>query len=294
MKTYIVSLLFVLSIQLVNSQNYFSDSTSWTDNWINSYSQELEVTGQSQYFIVGDTLIADKLYKKLFMYTTYHGIEPVGAIREIDKKVFYIGNNAIKEALLYDFSVVLGDTIKLHTSPGDDFANPIVTGIDSITTDNGERRKRIRVSYSTYWIEGIGDQYGFLSPVSAIVTNGTYSRLVCFKQKGIVVFSNPKFCYGDCCSFGPKDSYDNLNKVEHPIFQIVSNNSEKRLEIELNEISQESIFIKLIDSSGRLVTNRCVRYLGKINFDISSLKNGFYIVVICSKQKVLTHKIVIR
>lgn len=145
----------------------------------------------------GDTLVDNKLYKK--MYWTRDTMDQVWTLdsrlirEDTTKKVWlripsFVG---AEEILLYDFNLVIGDTFAINDD--DVICNIPVINVDSIVLANGEMRKRITFSYElfgglpdeTFWIEGIGSQFGLLTHIAAYCQNTDYGQwLRCYFEDG--------------------------------------------------------------------------------------------------------------
>jgi hypothetical protein len=172
-----------------------------------------------RYALHGDTVINDLAYGRLCLETgdlIDPLIEPVGAIREEDRRIYYIGQGFLgsdfsEEVLLYDFTAEVGDTID-HTETRS--FRSIVLETDSIQID-GEYRKMYTVDNGWYYhnpdliVEGIGSiKNGLLGHVSDIPTCGTHFwEHVCFSEKGEVRYRNP--VYSDCYA-GTVKSYKSI------------------------------------------------------------------------------------
>ena len=111
-----------------------------------------------------DTTINSNIYKVILDYRG-DSIESnckasiLGYMRETsDKKVYWhvgLFGNVASDILLYDFNAKINDTID----------NWIVTKIDTVKILNIKRKRIILKNcepYTKYWIDGIGDMYGFI------------------------------------------------------------------------------------------------------------------------------------
>ncbi len=129
----------------------------------------------------GDTLINNVAYHKLYSYgITYFYDDPwqfeivdsmeideySGAIRENDQKqVLLVGRGAMQESVLFDYNLILGDTIETVASGGGGISGiGIVNQIDSVLVC-GTWRNRYRFDLPlapAYFIEGVGSSAGIL------------------------------------------------------------------------------------------------------------------------------------
>jgi hypothetical protein len=193
------TLLFFLILWIgsgVKAQKYFpfpAGNVNWNVYLLSTCEQDKPPdTFLLRYTIHGDTTIKGIVYKKLCLEhgdTSHPVIEPVGGIRELDKKIYYTGKNYLgmfsgNEYLLYDFNKQIGDTVIR-----DEFGNliTVILEIDSIKIGQ-EYRKRYKVDNQwlyhnpDYIIEGIGNILdGLLGHITFIPTCGIhYWEQMCF------------------------------------------------------------------------------------------------------------------
>jgi hypothetical protein len=216
MKKHLLTLsLFILTQIFVKGQAYiyhpFPDSNAiWSDDW-NETPQTHQRLG-----IMGDTIILGTTYKKIYTlfdttftspFSTYYA-----AIREQDKRIYTIIDNS-NEQLLYDFNLLVGDTITYNYSltPEIDSFSRVVTKIDSIILMDGTYRKRyyLDANWNCYLndtiVEGIGSisWKGLFNPLNSdICTCGDSYNFSCFKQNDTVLYMNNTFCNYCFCGLG--------------------------------------------------------------------------------------------
>jgi hypothetical protein len=150
--------------------------------------------------IQGDTLVSDTTYLKIhrveFSTGAYLGLFPIGIREDSLGKVYSRKYGSSVEELLYDFSLELNDTVRL--AGGAQFE---VYNVDSVTINNGERRKRIHLKAGNYgfgptWVEGIGDVYGGLFGIENFLIFDVSTSLLCFYDNGELLFPKaPKTCF---------------------------------------------------------------------------------------------------
>jgi len=131
----------------------------------------------------------------------------MGYLRETaDQKVYWyvkLFTNPPSEILIYDFNPLINDTID----------NWIVTGIDTVSVMNNDR-KRITLTNcehgQKYWIDGIGNMADLLSypsrticdyntGISMMTVGGSGYRLNCVKQGDEIIYKDPEV--QDCWTF---------------------------------------------------------------------------------------------
>lgn len=153
------------------------------------------------YQVLGDTLINAVSYKK--MYSSDEEFQTnwnlYSFVREdANKKVWMRGSTNEDEYLLYDFSIIEGDSILVG------YYEPVYLFVDSVTsvTVNETLRQKYwmsckaRPDYRETWIEGIGSNKGIIWSGSAFITGGWY-WLLCVSENGELIYMNPNFssCY---------------------------------------------------------------------------------------------------
>lgn len=144
-----------------------------------------------------DTTIQSKTYKKVF----YQGCrqtdrEYVGAIREEDKRVYYLAakDESKMEMLLYDFNMKVGDCISYYS--GD--VNLKLARIDKVQIEGETRRRYYFYDMDFYpdeiypydsWIEGIGSEQELMRPFRPIPTcMGCHLRVQCVHQGDKILY----------------------------------------------------------------------------------------------------------
>jgi hypothetical protein len=188
------------------------------------------------------------------------------------KKVFYKEGDT-DEILLYDFSLEINDVFQV-----DGFCTQIVDAVDSVILNNGEVRKRWKLSVldlpgwgEEYWIEGIGSDYGVISRLLFCFFDYT-DRFLCF-------YSNSDLLYPDSpssCFITP------LKEIEQGNIKIYPNPIQDVLFIE----DHESIFDEYIiyDATGKIILNGTLRN-GQIH--LREIKRGFYFLLLKNKEGAL-------
>lgn len=214
----IIVVTFNLSLLLLTNNvfaqgDYFVDEMVWRMYSSCRYmDNHCKKTTYYNYYIKGDTIINNRIYKKLYtkgfgdyswwnpqpppqfcVGTFYYNdsIAPIGFIRDSAKLVFYLEPFAVTpEELIYDFNLQVGDSLPVSfvSTPG-----VIVQSIDSLLISNSYRKRYylhfLSSSVSQYMIEGLGHERGLLEPVAADL-ECNYS-LVCFGVNDSSYFPSP-------------------------------------------------------------------------------------------------------
>jgi len=293
----IICLLF-LAVCPIYSQTYTpfptQDSTVWRVNFYNC-DGPYACTGYEEFdFILGDTVLNDKLYSRLYrstngLYWDSQFTLPIGFIREEDKKIHYIGydyaNDSTSEVLLYDFNLSVGDTMYWDgnvLSPNDNVPYGIVNQIDSVQMNTGEYRRRFRFSsmapLEINIIEGIGSNFGLLRP-NYFPFESVY-ELLCLAEPSTLVYDNEydsrDYADADACLYNPVSTdtpfVSDLKIFPNPTHEVLyfsENISETLLEI------YTPIGTKIFEIQN---------FTGR-EIDINHLASGMYFIVLGDAQK---------
>ena len=156
----------------------------------------------------GYTTIGENEYMNVYQKdtSTTNEYELIGYMREEDNgKVYFYDND--KEYLLYDFGMEVGDSIKIYWQQCYECETYI--RLDSITEEEigGAMRKCYHTSSNEFgfwgapvvWVEGIGSLDGLFYPESMTAPGGYITTLLCYKEKGELVYMNEEF---DDCIIG--------------------------------------------------------------------------------------------
>lgn len=157
-----------------------------------------------------DVVIGGTTYHKLYQSfndAVLDESEYIGGLREDAGKVYYIGASSSSEKLIYDFNVVVGDTItNAFTGSKDAVVHSIETVIIS-----GVSHKRINFTMATStavwpggaWIDGIGNSSlgGLLGSPTMQPTCDCATNTVCLTLGGTTEeYKNPSYASIDCQS----------------------------------------------------------------------------------------------
>ncbi|MBK8354347.1 MAG: T9SS type A sorting domain-containing protein [Saprospiraceae bacterium] len=196
--------------------------------------------------------------------------------REEDRKLFILPEDSIREILLCDFNLNLGDTFlnpRWGTYP---YSSSILTVIDIsyLITNDGVSRKIMQLSAEgpeflhTTWIEGIGDiSWLFLVPNYLGTISGGFI-FICHSIDGKVIYGDENSCYS-WIGTNDRKSLKSFKFYPNPTlgkFSFTTIESFKELKI-YNVWGQEVAY---------KITNQ--------EIDISHLKAGIYIVVITDQN----------
>lgn len=270
---------------------FLNEQMTWTYGAFDNFTAIPSLRSVSITTLQGDTLINGYVYKKVMIDGYYWG-----AIREEGKKWFVVNSwISNQELTLYDFSAKLGDTIYHYSDNQHDFQKSIVTNVDSITLENGERRLRLTNHYGV-WIEGIGDTHALLKPVLPLTLCklrcvgciGSMETLLCYKQQGVVLYSNLANAPNGCTyKVG-----QNLDEVDQSKELKCLLTRDGMLEYKLPDRTQVINNVKLISLSGFTVWEARAGFEdGGGRIPVSHLAHGIYMLRVKSTQGVVMQKV---
>jgi hypothetical protein len=248
--------------------------------WSEMYTSEKTMLLYERFTITGeDTLINNMSYKKLYIFyeKTFNKNTAtcIGGIREDEqKRVYYngIGLHSFKPtrtevhgAVLYDFSVSIGDTIKNGNLFYDDI---VIEDIDTILIGNTLRRKFYLNYHSMEWIEGIGNTKGLLFTSGSLPTGGAGGDLICFIKNDTVLYHNEY--YEDCFPtiVGIESKQTNFNIKVSP----TSNRNNIRFEWGNSKIETIEIF----NLKGSLIGTVSATGKNSVGYSSEKLLPGIY------------------
>jgi|TARA_R110002110_G_scaffold46388_12_gene140234 hypothetical protein len=254
-----------------------------------------------KYFTAGDTIVGANDYKVL---DGYHYISRTFLLREelLDRKVYMnivspSGNN---EYLLYDFSMIVGDSI--------DMKNPITPfpenagyyRLDSIIPRplaDGDDYRHFYLSpalsntisnTNAIWVEGAGSLSLINAPSGDPDINGAGS-LSCSFKNSIPFYRN-------------LDSIDSceplivlgLNEFSNQLYEVQVNTLVTDKYCHLTNV-QNARFIDVYDLHGRRLIDHSNNGKREISLDFSNLKSGVYIIVMNTNQfQKRTFKVIVK
>ncbi len=307
MKTFIFFLLFSVCCSNSIAQNYVPFPTSnavWYETWgeISSGNGSMQTLYN---FIDGDTIINNLLYHKIYTASGWYqspwafGFPPpfilpsvfnytgfyTGAIREDSSKhVFYwplFQNPPIHEYLLYDFNLIVGDTLSdsLYNIQ-EPFVFHTVYSIDSIF-DGFIYRKRYVLnspSYKTFLIEGIGSTRGLIQSINPFFEG--WASLLCFSEDTIPKYSDLNF---NLCSLTAIEENNNRKNS----FTLSPNPTTKILNLKSEQPILFPVELFVMDMQGRLKTQKIIYSNDDLSLNVKAFANGVYLLAIKNKESVL-------
>jgi len=267
------------------------------------------------YGIIGDTIINNRQYKK--MYTSTDSIfDPsskdltyFGGLRISQGEVSVLerGIPDFNENLVYNPSLEVGDTLYDGGIETATFGTILVKSIDSVTLEDGLRRKRwnfeaitsqgvydstrieVKRDSSFSWVEGIGNtKCPFKDPVRCAFRT-FFSKLICFEQDGQKIYTDIE--YPDCY-------FNTLVSVEEAIIEsqvkIYPNPTQAEFFLEVSSsLIKEKFCFQILDIAGQ------VRIAGEIKakkqrIPIAHLESGIFICKIYNGLTVYARLLVVK
>lgn len=165
----------------------------------------------------GDTMINNKTYQKIFRNDPYSQVPEDSlfyfrALREEDKKIYFVDIGTVEEFLFYDFTKSVGDSVTIFSPNGASSPFAITSRIDAIDTIqlvDGNYRKRYFFEYfDEYWIEGIGSTLEPFRPLD-LISDNTFT-LECFSNNDQLLYSSTS---SSCDGFVNVSIPKNKNKI---------------------------------------------------------------------------------
>lgn len=215
------------------------------------------------------------------------------SIGRVMRRVYYF--DGPQDVVIYDFSKIAGSIDSIVVTSQYQFKCVYaVDSTDSVFLDRNRKRMFVRYNindpakeYSDVWIEGIGSLYSFfLDPGTRYFTPTGEETLLCFFEKGQMVYHNPAF---DSCSFSLINSVEDIS---HQVkFEVSPNPATTSVTINVDETMLGST-ATITDVTGRkkAITNIEHRIS---NIETSGLPNGLYFVTVANKRQSATRKFVI-
>ena len=253
-----------------------------------------------RYYTNGDTIVDGNGYKIL---DGFHYISRTFLLREelVDRKVYLnivnpSGNN---EYLLYDFSMIVGDSIDMKNpiSPFPENAGyyrldsiiprPLIDGNDYRHFYFSPSPSNTISTTNAVWIEGAGSLSVINAPSGEPDINGA-GHLSCSFKNGNLFYSNLDSI--DSCE--PVIVLD-INEFNNPLSEVRVSKSNDSNICHLANIEQVK-FIDLYDLNGRRIKDITNKGKKELHMDFSRYKSGVYIILVTSKEfKKRTFRVII-
>jgi hypothetical protein len=290
----LLTILFnIILINVIGFSQHYEPFISESKQW--RYVQELYLTGDGAYYIVekgffsGDTILNDIKYSKYYKQQNQPDtdIERIAYFfREdtIEKKIYVYDFVFNKTALLYDFTLIKGDTFSIYLV-NDLYMKQAVLDVDTFFTVN-KKLKRIVFDDSTTWIEGFGCVTRTIIP--------SEGELICIKEDNSVLYINNK--YNNCDTIfqqGYNNGTKDVNLDNSYNFIIFPNPITNSSVIRIKTNKYEKLKVEIYNCLGLLVVRD--NFVENYNIGSINLTKGLYICKIINKKGIIgINKIIVK
>jgi len=286
-----------------NVYHPFPDSVIWRVdyNYNFVFQQPCHKNYYFQYYSKGDTLINSSVYRKIFInevqdtnicqgspsYLPVPGY--AGALKDdsIANKTFFVFPNSTTDSLLYDYNLMVGDTIKgIISQFYSYFFIGVVLSVDSVLI-SGKYQRRWNFSQDdmgnpTFIIEGIGTNSGLIEPLYPFDLEWTHRYLICVRDSLQTYFTSNHYSKVGC----------NLIYTGTPELNLLNNFS-----ILPNPFSNEAILktdqelknatVTIINTFGQQI-KQIKNITGKeIKIHRENLSDGIYFLQLMQENKII-------
>jgi hypothetical protein len=266
---------------------FASENKVWselTDSWPSWYT--------TFYKLQGDTIINSKVYK--IVYHSYDSLmtywsKTVFFIREDSNHKVYKFYNV--ERLIYDFSLLKGDSIDTGHTSGINHFYAYVDSVDSVLV-NGAYRKRIIFNswYNESWIEGIGSSMSPFDPFINNFAGDFYMKLICVTENDTLIYQNT--LYNNCYIRG-YSQIDEINSTSDAQIIISPNPIRTTASIKVTDNITFYRDFNIINCNGQTIKSGTLKD-NAFSFSSNGLTSGLYFIIVKSDDKILSKKILIQ
>lgn len=190
------------------------------------------------------------------------------------------------ETILYNFNLVVGDSIIIDDLPGSGYAH--VSHIDSTLVCGSYRRTIHFATPPDVWVEGIGSLYATFLPLEYYYYTDGWFYLLCVNDSACQLYQNPEYteCYIDTTYLVQKEE-----SLQVPLVQICPNPVELMCRITISGTNEELSRMILYDIRGEMVRNEPV-FGNSLFIERKDLPSGLYFVKLISEGRVLNEKVI--
>ncbi len=291
-------LLIIYFIQYTNAQSFVNSTNRWHVLVSCTGSEPFGGSEVLAYFFKDSTLINERIYLQMYktLDTTFQTAIPTGFFYREENSKVYLFREGFSERLIYDFNLRSGDTLAAS-----DELQIKVLSVDSITLNNGERRKRLSIqdnsSYTdktTTWIAGIGSEVAPLD-TRAMFVSDCGSSLNCFYQENELLYQTSFFGRpNDCTLYGEPVSVNEIPELAD--MQVFPNPF--TTELFLDAVLQKDFPLKadysvsVYDVQGKQMYHEKARWINNLRIETTTWRSGLYALVIRSANGVLSRKLI--
>ncbi|CAN5435711.1 hypothetical protein BH10BAC1_BH10BAC1_13980 [soil metagenome] len=323
MKRILLLLMFIGFAKINVAQVYQAfptDSATWRQssanwNYPDYYQRDYN------YYTQGDTIVSSNTYHKIYktLISSYYVLgsptgpfnlmsgptlidsnKYIGAIREdLSKHVYFLPDTTTTatEILLYDFNLVVGDTLVYSYNNSSYFLGQnVVSGIDSVVVGT-QYHKRFKISASGYpnyvsIIEGIGSTFGLLE---MFIDPFEWSdNLICFSHNGQSVWADsigrpPTYIPANCSLPTPVGIIEHSKETQISVFPNPTTGI-----VNIKTPFSEKTTIEIVNILGKKMLQTTLSSSDS-TLNLSHLPKGIYFLQATSGNKITTtQKIVLQ
>lgn len=318
MKTILTITLFILFTGAY-SQNYHPivyEYSGWNNvGWILQNNPTPIAADLYKCYFQDDTIINDQAYHKYYFDRTYHYIPTmntiytedsnvyIGAMRNENKKYYFIPNDSTNEKLIYDFELDINDSVPIGFKPYPAFREIIYDTSHRVLFDGSKRKiynTKIQnyagdiIGYSTYF-ESLGNYNSLVHPDLFTVQNydGGFEMFT-YCENGQLLYDQPNLGWlpGENCSF-PVITVENGTTPELIIKPNPTSGNNITIQLVTTQSGSEEYDLILLNNYGQIV-HRESKYTSSNNQISLSLNipKGLYILCLTYDHKTIMKKII--
>ncbi len=310
-----ITLLFFLACPTgVPGQDQYSllqEDAVWVQEHYIGDGYEMDTTWYEEYRLLGDTIIENTTYQKL-----YKNGQVWGALLETEKRVLHHFQGRIDTIL--DFNLAVGDTVLID--PGSAEQNipkqwMILQRIDTLPFSDGTMRKHFRFlsnrlgtvylegPFPITWIDGMGSTRGLLIDETCSTFDATrdpnrsigpfcYGLLLCYQNDSQVRYSARLDPIYSCTAEGVVSDTEEI--LPSSAIQLFPNPASETVTLSLPfDLDLTEWQYRVVDAFGREVTQPKQLLHHQESIPVAHLPAGMYRVVLQSQRQVVTRGVVV-
>ncbi len=250
------------------------------------------------YKYLGDTTINSTSYFRVYhcslledsSFALSTNTNYYGAIREVNKKVYFLHKDSSIERKIYDFSLSLNDTTSIFftTMWNSENVNVKFKRIDTVSNYYGRDIWIHDVNSSVFFpnyhiVEGFGN-VDFCA--NEIETDYRTIKLCSIKKNN--PSHNIPVSYS-ACYWQIKNSFISLSEIESNSVEVYPNPAINQITVQSNDTDLQSVSI--YDVNGKFINQISVQKNKEV-IDLKFMKSGIYTLKIVTKKGIVTKKIV--
>ena len=270
-------MLFAFSVQ---AQEYQYQPIVTDDDVVWSYCDAWQGADEHylyyyQLHFVGDTIINDMSYKKLFKSECGNNtVIYLAAMRETDKKIYVVKDHDTEESLAYNFNLNEGDVVSRPLTYS-------VTKIETVEINGKLRKKFIFDNGYDVWIEGVGSLiHRFLPFPLDPYPLYDYGLFLNYQKKdGVITYKTDEFFF--------KEDECSTNGIELLSVQSTTISQTGKNIYRIDSHLIENFHIQICRVSGEILLQKEIKSGSQI--DLNHFSAGIYLIVV---NNIVSYKII--